>query len=101
MVPLTSQVGGHAGVTTSEDGSLLYKPALAHEVTFYESLASDPVLAPLTSYIPKFYGVLEYQGKLEDGDMKIAHEAQKEGKDRCLHLEKCRKSSPYLQRQYI
>ena len=99
-IPLTSRAGGYTGVTTSEDGSL-YKLALAHEVTFYESLASDPVFAPLTPYIPKFYRVPKYQGKLEDGDIEITHEAQKEEKGRCLRLEKCRKSSPYLRRQYI
>lgn len=100
-IPLASQVGGHAGVTTSEDGSFLYKPALAHEVSFYESLTSDPVFATLKPYIPKFYGVLKYQGKLEEGDLKITHEPRKEEKDKCLHLERGWKSPPYLQRPYI
>ncbi|KAF9055075.1 SAICAR synthase-like protein [Hymenopellis radicata] len=41
-IPLASQVGGHAGVLTSEDGSLLIKPALPLEHKFYQYLTSDP-----------------------------------------------------------
>ncbi|KAI0695079.1 SAICAR synthase-like protein [Cerioporus squamosus] len=65
-VPLTSQVGGHAGVMTSEDGSLLIKPALAAEVAFYQSVAGDPGFAPLRPYVPKFYGTLRLEGKLDE-----------------------------------
>ena len=86
--PLASQVGGHPGVSTSEDGSLLIKPALARELSFYQSLTSDSVLAPLRPHVPKFYGTLRYEGKVEDGNVEIVHEPPKEGKDKCLHLER-------------
>jgi hypothetical protein len=82
--PLVSQVGGHAGVSTSEDGSLLFKPALAREVSFYQHLNSDPVSAPLRPYIPKFYGTLRFEGKVEDVNLETIREAPKEGKDKCL-----------------
>ena len=75
-VPLASQVGGHAGVMTTEDGSLLIKPALPVEVSFYQSVGSDPRFAPLRPYIPKFYGTLKLEGTvdpekgLEGGEVK-------------------------------
>jgi len=87
-IPLASQVGGHAGVSTSEDGSQLYKPALAHEVDFYQYLNSDPVFASLKPYIPKFYGVLRYEGMFEEGNLEVDPVAPKEGKDKCFSLEK-------------
>lgn len=82
MKPLAAQVGGHGGVSTSEDGSLLIKPALPREVTFYERLTSDPTFAALRPYIPKYYGTLRLEGKVEDGDLKTLHEspAPTEGK---------------------
>ncbi|KAF9793329.1 hypothetical protein BJ322DRAFT_1034064 [Thelephora terrestris] len=73
--PFTSQVAGHAGVSMSEDGSLLFKPALPHEVAFYEHLTSDPGSAPLRRYIPKFYGTLRLEGQVEDGNLETLHEA--------------------------
>lgn len=81
---LASQVGGHAGVLTSEDESLLIKPALPHEVDFYQRLTSDPAFAPLRPYIPKFYGTLRLEGEVEDGKLETLREtpAPKEGKDK-------------------
>ncbi|KIO00853.1 hypothetical protein M404DRAFT_1003556, partial [Pisolithus tinctorius Marx 270] len=35
-VLLSSQVGRHAGVQTTEDGSLLLKPGLPRELAFYQ-----------------------------------------------------------------
>ena len=87
---LASQVGGHPGVSTSEDGSLLIKPALAQELSFYQSLTSNSDFAALRPYIPKFYGTLRFEGKVEDGNLEIVHEPLKEGKDKCLHLERHR-----------
>ncbi len=66
-IPLASQVGGHAGVLTSEDGSLLIKPAHPVEVHFYESVGSGSGFAPLRPYIPKFYGKLKLEGKVDSG----------------------------------
>lgn len=82
--PPVPQVGGHAGVSTSEDGSLLIKPALAHEVDFYQHLNSEPSLAALRPYIPKFYGTLRLEGKVEGGNLETLRRAPKEGKDKCL-----------------
>ncbi|OSD02138.1 SAICAR synthase-like protein [Trametes coccinea BRFM310] len=65
-IPLASQVGGHPGVRTSEDGSLLIKPALPREVAFYQALMSDPALAELRPYVPRFYGTLRLEGKVDE-----------------------------------
>lgn len=88
---LASQVGGHAGVSTSEDGSLLIKPALPREVSFYEHLNSNPDFAPLRPYIPKFYGTLSFEGGTEDGNLETLREAPtpEGGKDEYFSLE-CR-----------
>ena len=64
---LASQVGGHAGVLTTEDGSLIIKPALALEHQFYQQAAVDPALAPLRRWIPRFYGTLRLEGKTGAG----------------------------------
>ena len=82
--PLTSQVGGHPGLSTSEDGSLLIKPALAREVSFYQHLNSDPVFASLRPHVPKFYGTLRFEGNIEGGNPETFREAPKDGKDKCL-----------------
>lgn len=72
--PLESQVGGHPGVLTSEDGSLLIKPALASEVAFYQSVAADPDFTSLRPYIPRFYGTLRLEGKVDASDPKVEGE---------------------------
>ena len=65
-VPLASQVGGHPGVQTSEDGSLLIKPALPAEVQFYQAVLADPTLAPLRPYVPQFIGTLTLEGEVDE-----------------------------------
>ncbi|KAK0474004.1 SAICAR synthase-like protein [Armillaria novae-zelandiae] len=65
-IPLASQVGGHAGVLTSEDGSLLIKPALPLEHQFYQILNSNPAFEPLRPFVPKFIGTLKLQGELDE-----------------------------------
>jgi len=62
---LGSQVGGHAGVMTTEDGSLLIKPAHPAEYAFYQLLQQDPVLQSLRPYTPKFYGTLKLEGTVD------------------------------------
>ena len=62
---LASQVGGHAGVMTSEDGSLLIKPALHRELEFYQALQQDPSFATLRAFAPKFLGVLKLEGQVD------------------------------------
>jgi 1D-myo-inositol-tetrakisphosphate 5-kinase/inositol-polyphosphate multikinase len=64
-IPLASQVGGHTGVQTSEDGSLIFKPAVPLELQFYQSALTNPVLAPLRPFIPKFYGTLKLEGQID------------------------------------
>jgi len=68
-IPLTSQVGGHAGsVLTSEDGSLLIKPALPLELQFYQTLlSSDDNFEPLRPFVARFYGTLKLEGKVAEG----------------------------------
>ena len=56
--PLTTQVGGHAGVQTTDDGSLLIKPAVPIEHIFYQSVTAEPAFAPLRPWIPRFLGTL-------------------------------------------
>lgn len=86
-IPLDSQVGGHAGISASEDGSLLIKPASVREISFYRHLAPDPVFASLRPYIPRFYGILGSDGKIEDGNLETLRETPKGGKDEYLLLE--------------
>ncbi|KAH7890096.1 inositol polyphosphate multikinase [Phlebopus sp. FC_14] len=73
---LSSQVGGHSGVQTTEDGSLLLKPALPNEVAFYQLVRDSDTAAidaatviklkALKEWIPKFYGVLNLEGRIAD-----------------------------------
>lgn len=63
--PLASQVGGHAGVLTTEDGSLIIKPALPLELQFYQSLTTDTGFAALRPFIPKFLGTLKVEGQVD------------------------------------
>ncbi|KAI3619398.1 inositol polyphosphate multikinase [Moniliophthora roreri] len=66
-IPLISQVGGHAGVQSTQDGSLIIKPALGLEHQFYQSLttsSSDEGLGRLRPFVPKFYGTLKLEGEL-------------------------------------
>lgn len=65
-LPLEWQVGGHAGVMTTEDGSLFIKPAKHYELEFYQAMQQDRKLALLREYTPKFIGVLKLEGKLSD-----------------------------------
>lgn len=64
-VSLSTQVGGHAGVLTTEDGELLIKPALPHELEFYQKLQAEEALATLRPYTPKFFGTLRLEGELD------------------------------------
>jgi hypothetical protein len=58
-IPLTSQVGGHAGVRSSSDGSQIMKPCLTAERQFYETVVSKDVqgFKLLAKHVPKFYGI--------------------------------------------
>ncbi|KDQ59794.1 hypothetical protein JAAARDRAFT_33371, partial [Jaapia argillacea MUCL 33604] len=67
-LPLANQVGGHPGVQTTPDGSLLIKTSLPLELQFYQTTVSDPAFARLRRYIPKFYGTLKLEGRVEGGE---------------------------------
>ncbi|KAG6886361.1 hypothetical protein C0992_004389 [Termitomyces sp. T32_za158] len=64
--PLSSQVGGHAGVLSTEDGSLIIKPALPLELQFYQALQQNSDFEPLRSFIPNFIGTLKLEGELDE-----------------------------------
>ena len=90
-IPLQSQVGGHPGVLTTEDGSLLIKTALPAEVAFYQAVVADPGFAPLRPFVPKFYGTLRLEGKVDEdvqaqgdgGQIKVVEVATEVEKDEC------------------
>jgi hypothetical protein len=65
-LPLNSQVGGHAGVLTTDDGSLIVKEALPLELEFYQTHASNPAFEPLRPFLPKFYGTLKLEGTVDE-----------------------------------
>lgn len=84
--PLTSQVGGHKGIQTSDDGALLIKPALPHELQFYQDSLADPALAPLRQWIPTYLGTLRLEGQMTaDGLANV--EGIPEGKKELLVIE--------------
>ena len=64
--PLESQVGGHAGVSTTENGSLLIKPAKPTELAFYQRLQQDSNLENLRVFTPTFLGTLELMGNFDE-----------------------------------
>lgn len=69
---LSAQVGGHAGILTTEDNELLIKSALSRELEFYQLLQSDDSLAPLRPLTPKFFGTLRLEGELDNDKQGIA-----------------------------
>jgi 1D-myo-inositol-tetrakisphosphate 5-kinase/inositol-polyphosphate multikinase len=85
-VPLSSQVGGHLGVHTTEDGSLIIKPALPLELRFYESVLLDDGFIPLRPFIPQFYGTLRLEGRVDtekttDDNIAISRFVHEENRD--------------------
>ena len=63
--PFKSQVGGHAGVSTTENGSLLIKPVVPTELAFYQRLQQDSNLENLRVFTPTFLGTLDLTGKVD------------------------------------
>ncbi|KAG6817317.1 hypothetical protein H0H87_010334 [Tephrocybe sp. NHM501043] len=64
--PLVSQVGGHAGVLATEDGSLVIKAALPLELEFYQKLQRGEGLEALRPFIPNFIGTLKLEGEIDE-----------------------------------
>ncbi|THV06890.1 SAICAR synthase-like protein [Dendrothele bispora CBS 962.96] len=89
---LASQVGGHAGVQTTEDGSLIIKPALPLEHKFYLELTTSDAFAALRPYVPRFFGTLKLEGEVDEtksntgGGIVIKETDTKEHKDKCCFL---------------
>ncbi|KAK7040898.1 hypothetical protein VNI00_009494 [Paramarasmius palmivorus] len=79
-IPLSSQVGGHAGVQTTEDGSLIIKPALPLEHSFYQSLTQDESFAALRPFIPKFFGTLRLEGEVDESGQGVKPVEGQDGK---------------------
>jgi 1D-myo-inositol-tetrakisphosphate 5-kinase/inositol-polyphosphate multikinase len=65
---LNSQVGGHAGVLTTEDGSLLIKPAFPRELEIYQKLLYDPALEVLRPFTANFLGTLKLEGEVDQSN---------------------------------
>ncbi|KAF8528176.1 SAICAR synthase-like protein [Hysterangium stoloniferum] len=86
-VPLDTQVGGHKGVLSSEDGSVIIKPCRHREGSFYSTLSSTKTFARLLPYVPKFYGTLKLHGKLDEQGNIASAEGVESGTD-----EACRSS---------
>ncbi|KAG8987545.1 hypothetical protein FRB90_003292 [Tulasnella sp. 427] len=61
-IPFDGQVGGHAGVMTVEDGSMIIKDSLPKERAFYALLGTNEMLKPLRDYVPEYMGQLKLSG---------------------------------------
>ncbi|KAF9071025.1 hypothetical protein BDP27DRAFT_1142582, partial [Rhodocollybia butyracea] len=69
--PKFAQVGGHPNsIQTTEDGSLVIKPASKFEEEFYTVMAqarASENLKRLSKFVPEFYGTLKQEGGDDDG----------------------------------
>jgi hypothetical protein len=65
MHALTSQIGGHPGVMASDDSTVIVKPCLLLERQFYEAVNQDERYRSLLKMIPRFYGILKLEGRLD------------------------------------
>ena len=67
---LEGQVGGHIGVLSSLDGSVIVKPCLSTESAFYQAILQheDENVKDLLEFMPTFMGTLRLEGKLETSD---------------------------------
>ncbi|KAH9179751.1 hypothetical protein EDB89DRAFT_1841720 [Lactarius sanguifluus] len=84
--PLTAQVGGHKGIQTSHDGALLFKPALPHELQFYQNSLADPALASLRQWIPTYLGTLRLEGQMTADGLANVEGIPEGKKDECSLL---------------
>ena len=89
--PLESQVGGHPGVSTTENGSLLIKPAAPTELAFYQRLQQDSNLEDLRAFTPTFLGTLKLIGKVDEAGSAVSESivfepVESEEKDEYLAL---------------
>ncbi|KIO24087.1 hypothetical protein M407DRAFT_244581 [Tulasnella calospora MUT 4182] len=75
-IPFDGQVGGHAGVMTVEDGSMIIKDSLPKERAFYALLGTHEALAPLRDYVPEYMGQIKLTGVTEG--VEVGHEVLQE-----------------------
>ncbi|KAG8679024.1 hypothetical protein FRC09_019319 [Ceratobasidium sp. 395] len=98
---LDLQVGGHKGVQQSGEGDLVMKPCLPAERDFYQAIAADERLARLRGLVPRFYGTLRQEGKVdvntEGGELEpdqlkevLAKGNEDQGKDKLYYILKLR-----------
>ena len=85
---LNSQVGGHAGVLTTEGGSLI-KAALPRELEIYQKLLYDPALEGLRPFTVNFLGNLKLEGQVDQSNRitangRIAIKPIDDHKDECF-----------------
>jgi len=76
--PLISQVGGHTGIQTTEDSTLIIKPAKPLELQFYQDSLAAPALAPLRQWIPTYFGTLRLEAANGPASVEGIPEAEKE-----------------------
>ncbi|TFK46404.1 SAICAR synthase-like protein [Heliocybe sulcata] len=80
--PLSNQVGGHPGVLTVADDSLIIKPTLPGELHFYQDVLPTTEFDKLRDWIPKFVGTLTRSGETnEAGDLVVKPEAPSDEKE--------------------
>ena len=85
-VHLDTQVGGHDGVLSSADGSVIIKPCLPLEVEFYTAVSWNESFAHLRRFVPKFYGTLKLQGQMDEQGNITAAEGVEQGKDELRYM---------------
>ncbi|TFK46382.1 SAICAR synthase-like protein [Heliocybe sulcata] len=80
--PLSNQVGGHPGVLTVADDSLIIKPTLPGELHFYQNVLPTTEFDKLRDWIPKFVGTLTRSSETnEAGDLVVKPEAPSDEKE--------------------
>ena len=91
---LASQVGGHPGVMTNEEGSVIVKTTSATEIEFYQTVHTHSAFEPLRPYVPTFLGTLKLQGQIDPeksqgGAIVVKEETKVEGSEKdkynCYH----------------
>ncbi|KZV68095.1 SAICAR synthase-like protein [Peniophora sp. CONT] len=87
ITPLSSQVGGHLGVQSTADGSLIIKPSLPAEASFYQQLAADAKLADLRAFTPKFLGTLTLEERAAAERVEGKGEDEAKGVSELMHVQ--------------
>ncbi|KAH9977832.1 hypothetical protein BGW80DRAFT_1435531 [Lactifluus volemus] len=86
LQPYAFQVGGHKGMQSTEDGTLLIKPAKHLEHQFYQSALADPALAPLRPWVPTYLGTLRLEGQHTAEGFRVIDGIPESEKDECIFI---------------